>query len=64
MFNVKSIRESLNMTQKDFSQTYKIPLGTLQNWEQGRRSPNETTISYLKFISKYPDKAKNSQSLY
>ena len=33
----KEIRESLKMSQQEFSKAYGIPLATLRNWEQGRR---------------------------
>lgn len=31
-------RKDLGMTQKDFADTFEIPLGTLRNWEQGLSS--------------------------
>ena len=33
--DVKAIREDLHLTQSEFSEAYKIPLTTLQGWEQG-----------------------------
>jgi len=56
--NVKAIRESLNMTQKEFSDTFGIPLRTLQEWEQNRRIPDFTTMSYLRVIAKKPEVVK------
>lgn len=37
--NVKEIREATGMSQKAFSELYRIPLSTLRNWEQGINSP-------------------------
>lgn len=31
-------RKDLGMTQKDFADSFDIPLGTLRNWEQGLSS--------------------------
>lgn len=56
--NVKAIRESLSMTQKEFADTFGIPLRTLQEWEQNRRIPDFTTMSYLRVIAKKPDVVK------
>ena len=35
--DVRAIRKSLHMSQQRFAETYRIPLPTLKNWEQGRR---------------------------
>lgn len=58
--NVKAIRESLSMTQKEFADTFGIPLRTLQEWEQNRRIPDFTTMSYLRVIAKKPDAVKEA----
>jgi putative transcriptional regulator len=36
---VKMIRRALGMTQEEFSVRYRIHLGTLRDWEQGRAIP-------------------------
>jgi putative transcriptional regulator len=56
--DVKAIRESLGMSQSEFASAYKIPLATLQNWEQRRRYPDATVSSYLWVIEKYPQEIK------
>ena len=38
-YNIKEIRESTGMSQKEFAQMYQIPINTLRNWEQGTNSP-------------------------
>ena len=35
----KIIRRALDLTQEEFALRYHIPLGTLRDWEQGRRNP-------------------------
>ena len=52
--NAKAIRKSLGLSQTEFSQAYKIPLSTLKNWEQGRRSPDATASAYLWTIDQMP----------
>ena len=33
--DVRAIRQRLHMSQQRFAETYRIPLPTLKNWEQG-----------------------------
>lgn len=47
---MKELRRKYNLTQKGLSLLTKIPITTIQQWEQGRRNPPE----YIKFlIEKY-----------
>ncbi len=41
---IKEIRKQLGLTQKQFAVDYKIPQGTLENWEQGLSSPPDYLI--------------------
>jgi putative transcriptional regulator len=59
--DAKVIREHLDMSQREFSETYGIPLATLQNWEQGRNRPDKTASAYLWSIAKLPDEIKIAQ---
>jgi len=52
--DVRAIRRKLNMSQQVFAETYRIPLPTLKNWEQGRRHPDAPAIAYLLTISRLP----------
>jgi putative transcriptional regulator len=52
--DVRAIRRKLNMSQQTFAATYKIPLPTLKNWEQGRRHPDAPAAAYLLAISRLP----------
>jgi putative transcriptional regulator len=40
LVNVKKLRERLGQTQEAFAATYRIPLGTLRDWEQRRKHPD------------------------
>jgi putative transcriptional regulator len=42
------------MSQEKFALTYRIPLATLKNWEQGRRQPDAPAAAYLQAISRRP----------
>jgi putative transcriptional regulator len=52
--NVKRLRESLGMTQEAFAAAYRIPVGTLRDWEQGRKRPDAPARAYLMVIARNP----------
>jgi putative transcriptional regulator len=52
---VKIVRRALGLTQEEFAERYRIPLGTLRDWEQGRSAPDGPAKSYLRVIAAEPD---------
>ena len=52
--DVRALRRTLGMSQQAFAETYRIPLPTLKNWEQGRRHPDAPAAAYLLAISRLP----------
>jgi putative transcriptional regulator len=54
MPDVKAIRRKLRMSQHQFAVSYRIPLATVKNWEQGRRQPDAPAAAYLQAIAKQP----------
>lgn len=54
MPQVKVIRRALRLTQEEFAERYRIPLGTLRDWEQGRSVPDQPARAYLKVIATHP----------
>jgi len=52
--NVKRLRESLHLTQEEFATTYRIPVGTLRDWEQRRKNPDAPARAYLMVIARNP----------
>jgi putative transcriptional regulator len=51
---VKVIRRALGLSQEEFSARFGIPLGTLRDWEQGRKEPDAAARSYLIVIARNP----------
>ena len=49
--DVTKIRKNTKMTQKEFSQSFQIPLSTLRQWEQGKRLPQGPAQALLKIIA-------------
>ncbi len=52
--NPKKLRERLGVTQEEFAATYRIPVGTLRDWEQRRKNPDARAWAYLIVIDKDP----------
>jgi putative transcriptional regulator len=52
---VKIIRQALGLTQEEFASRFEIPIGTLRDWEQQRKEPDQTARTYLKLIARVPD---------
>lgn len=51
---VKVIRRALRMSQEEFAQCFRIPIGTLRDWEQGRVEPDQAARAYLRVIARNP----------
>lgn len=51
---VKQIRKATGMTQAKFAALIDVQLGTLRNWEQGRRQPTGPAKALLKAIHNDP----------
>jgi putative transcriptional regulator len=58
--DVRAIRRELHMSQQRFAEAYRIPLPTLKNWEQGRRSPDAPAAAYLQAIARQPKVIKEA----
>ena len=52
--DVKAIRKEINLTQSEFARTYCIPVGTVRDWGQRRRSPDTGSATLLKMIQVDP----------
>ncbi len=53
--NVQSIRKQFNLSQAKFAQLLGISVGTLRNWEQGRRTPEGPARVLLRVAAKHPE---------
>ena len=52
--DVKQIREGYNLSQREFAALLGISIKTLQNWEQGRRTPHGAARILLQVAAKHP----------
>jgi putative transcriptional regulator len=51
---VRVIRRALGLSQEEFASRFHIPLGTLRDWEQGRKEPDTAARAYLRVIGHNP----------
>lgn len=53
MNKISELRKITGKTQKEFAESFDIPLKTLQNWEQGRNKAPEYTIKMISNLIKF-----------
>ena len=52
--DIKAVRGKLRKSQSEFALMIGVSVSTLQNWEQGRRTPDGPARALLKIASKNP----------
>jgi len=53
--DVRAIRKAARKTQKQFADTYHLPIGTVRMWEQNRRQPDLAAQALLTLIEREPE---------
>jgi putative transcriptional regulator len=53
----RSVRARTKLTQAEFAARIGVPIETVRNWEQGKRSPRGPARALLRLIDKAPDVA-------
>ena len=51
------IRKKLGATQQVFAEALRVPVGTVRNWEQGRKVPDPAAVSLLTIFEREPEAA-------
>ena len=54
---VRQVRARCGLTQAAFAARIEVPIETVRNWEQGKRSPRGPARALLKLIDKAPEVA-------
>ena len=49
------VRKELKMTQQEFSTLLGVPVGTIRDWEQGRKEPDSAANTLVKVARSYPE---------
>jgi putative transcriptional regulator len=60
--DIKAIREKLQKSQREFALMIGVSISTLQNWEQGRRSPQGPAKALLQVASQNPEVVEKALS--
>lgn len=55
--DVKAVREQTGLSQTRFALLIGVSIKTLQNWEQGRRTPHGPAMSLLRIVKNDPRSA-------
>jgi len=53
--NPRQIRTRLNLTQEEFAERFFLPLGTIRDWEQGKKYPDSAARVLLRVIERNPE---------
>lgn len=49
---VRQTREKLSLTQPQFAERFRVNIGRLRDWEQGRFRPDSVAVAYVKVIAR------------
>jgi len=60
MPQVKVMRRALGLTQEEFAARFRIPLGTVRDWEQGKSEPDQAARAYLTVIARDPEAVRKA----
>jgi putative transcriptional regulator len=60
VLDVREIRRKLGMSQTEFASTFRVSVGTVRNWEQGRRAPRGAARVLLSVIDREPDAVRRA----
>jgi putative transcriptional regulator len=52
--DLRQLRQRLGLSQRAFAQRYRLPLGTVRDWEQGRTLPDQPARVLLAVIEREP----------
>jgi putative transcriptional regulator len=52
---IRTTRTALGLSQAEFAGRFRVPVGTLRDWEQARVSAPDFALAYVKVIGRYPE---------
>lgn len=52
---IRRIREDLDVSRAVFAHLLRVPVRTIEGWEQGRSSPPDAAVALILMARKYPD---------
>jgi putative transcriptional regulator len=52
---IRKTRTSLGLSQTEFASRFRVPVGTLRDWEQARATAPDFAVAYVRVIGRHPD---------
>ena len=52
---IRKTRTNLGLTQTEFAKRFRVPVGTLRDWEQARATAPEFAVAYVQVIGLHPN---------
>ncbi|MBW9086889.1 helix-turn-helix domain-containing protein [Rhizobium wenxiniae] len=52
---IRMTRTDLGLSQSEFAARFRVPVGTLRDWEQARVTPPDFAVAYVKVIARHPE---------
>ena len=52
---IRKTRTDLGLSQAEFANRFRVPVGTLRDWEQARATAPDFAIAYVRVIARHPD---------
>lgn len=53
---IRMARTGLGLSQEEFASRFRVPIGTLRDWEQARVTPPDFAVAYARVIAVMPEK--------
>ncbi|MEQ8182546.1 helix-turn-helix domain-containing protein [Marinobacter salarius] len=52
---IRKTRTDLGLSQTEFASRFRVPVGTLRDWEQARVTAPDFAVAYVRVIGQHPD---------
>ncbi|GBQ96731.1 XRE family transcriptional regulator [Acetobacter nitrogenifigens DSM 23921 = NBRC 105050] len=52
---IRKTRTALGLSQAEFASRFRVPVGTLRDWEQARATAPDFAVAYVRVIGQHPD---------
>lgn len=52
---IRRTRTKLGLSQTEFASRFRVPVGTLRDWEQARATPPDFAVAYVRVIGLHPE---------
>ncbi|WP_037088330.1 helix-turn-helix domain-containing protein [Cereibacter sphaeroides] len=52
---IRKVRSGLGLSQADFAERFRVPVGTLRDWEQARATAPDFAVAYVRVIQAAPE---------